>query len=407
MQFTATEVTKRIVSQGSAKVRLLLRDVTHGHPQLSALALAATLGWVASAQAPPDFEQVIKPVLAGKCYACHSGGTALGGIRLDAKAGAMGHGDSGQPTIVPGDSDASELIRRITSKEKSVRMPLVGDPLAPDEIAVLRAWIDGGAVWPESEAGHEVSAEPGERIINDRDREHWAYRPLANDRPPAVRANGWARNPIDAFVLARLEEQGIAPSPEAERRTLVRRVYYGLLGLPPAPAEIDAFVNDSSPNAYDVLIDRLLSNPHYGERWGRHWLDVARYADSEGYENDYDRLTMYRYRDFVIRALNDDMPFDQFVRWQIAGDEYEPDNPKAVIATGFLAAGPRAHRSHRLQGKQRALSLRRVGRPGQDNERCHAWPDRRLRALPRPQIRRDPNEGLLPHGSGLPQLRPR
>ena len=158
--------------------------------------------------------------------------------------------------------------------------------------------------------------------------------------PPEVHDAGWCRTPIDRFVLAALEARGIRPNARADRRTLIRRVYFDLLGLPPSPEEVKAFVADPAPDAYEKLVDRLLASPHYGERWGRHWLDVARYADSDGLESDADRPTAYHYRDFVIRALNDDLSYRTFVRWQIAGDEYEPDDPGALAATGFLAAAP-------------------------------------------------------------------
>src|SRR5207237_3760273 len=150
----------------------------------------------------------------------------------------------------------------------------------------------------------------------------------------------WARTPIDRFILATAEARGIHPNSIADRRTLIRRVYFDVLGLPPSPKEVDAFVADQAPDAYDKLIDRLLASPHYGERWARHWLDVARYADSDGMETDADRPTAYHYRDFVIRALNDDLSYQTFVRWQLAGDEYEPDNPQAIAATGFLTGAP-------------------------------------------------------------------
>jgi hypothetical protein len=176
--------------------------------------------------------------------------------------------------------------------------------------------------------------------VTEQDRQHWSYRPLHLDEPPAVKDAGWGRTPIDRFILAALETKELRPNARADKRTLIRRVYFDLLGLPPAPAEVEPFAADTAPDVYDKLIDRLLASPHYGERWGRHWLDVARYADSDGMESDADRPTAYHYRDFVIRAFNDDLPYNTFVRWQLAGDEYEPDNPQALAATGFLTAAP-------------------------------------------------------------------
>jgi hypothetical protein len=176
-------------------------------------------------------------------------------------------------------------------------------------------------------------------VVTDEDRRHWSYRPLQATRPPAPRQSPWCRTPIDRFILAALESRGIRPSAPANRRTLIRRLYFDVLGLPPSPAEVEAFVTDMRPSAYEQLVERLLASPHYGERWGRHWLDVARYADSDGLESDADRPNAFHYRDFVIRALNDDLSYQQFVRWQLAGDEYESDNPQARSATGFLTAG--------------------------------------------------------------------
>ena len=197
-----------------------------------------------------------------------------------------------------------------------------------------------GALWFDA-ANFVTTMRPAVPLgVTDADRTHWAFRPLSRDQPPAVKVDGWCRTPIDRFVLVRLESAGIKPYASADRRRLIRRVYFDLLGLPPTPEEVAAFVSDPAADAYEKLIDRLLASPHYGERWGRHWLDLARFADSDGYEADFDRPTAYHYRDFVIQAFNDDLPFDTFVKWQLAGDEYRPDDPAAHAATGFLTAGP-------------------------------------------------------------------
>jgi hypothetical protein len=208
-------------------------------------------------------------------------------------------------------------------------MPLGQKPLSEAEIAAVKAWIRQGAAWPEDDRATETKAS----------QLHWAYRALAHVPPPPQKQ--WGCNPIDGFILASLEAKRLSPSHAASRQVLIRRLAFDLTGLPPEPADVDRFISDSSPGAIDRLVDRLLASPHFGERWGRHWLDSARYADSEGYENDLDRPLAYRYRDWVIQALNSDMPFDQFVRWQIAGDEFAPDDRSAIIATGFLTAGPR------------------------------------------------------------------
>jgi hypothetical protein len=308
------------------------------------LALWCAAAGSVTAQQVPDYEKDVKPILSKNCYACHSSSRAMGGIRLDIRAGAVAKGDSGRPAILPGDSGGSEIIHRLTATGKNMRMPLGGQPLPAESVAIVRSWIEAGASWPESAADMAVRRPgPVEMQVTDRDRQHWAFRPLQKVQPPAVKDAAWQKNPIDRFVFAALDAKGLAPSPQASKAVLIRRLYFTVIGLPPTPAEVQAFLNDSSPQAYDHLVEGLLANPHYGERWARHWLDVARYADSEGYNRDADRPAIYRYRDFVIRAFNDDMPFTKFVRWQIAGDEYEPDNPEAVTATGFLAAGPREH----------------------------------------------------------------
>jgi hypothetical protein len=290
------------------------------------------------------FEQNVRPLLAERCYKCHSAKAEplRGGLLLDSRAGWQRGGDTG-PAIVPGDPDASLVVKAVRYDDDQVQMPPDGQ-LTEREIAALVEWIKLGAPDPR-----EGEAAPVARkfVSLEEGRLRWTFQPLSTAKPPAVAgvvhsdggAAPWCRTPIDRFILARLQEQGIGPNPEVDRNRLVRRAYFDLLGLPPTPDEIDAFVNDPSPDAYERLIDRLLDSPHYGERWGRHWLDLVRFAESHGFEHDYDRPTAYHYRDFVIQALNQDLAYDTFVRWQIAGDEFEPDNPLALMATGFLAAG--------------------------------------------------------------------
>ncbi len=176
-------------------------------------------------------------------------------------------------------------------------------------------------------------------IVTDEDRHFWSFQPLQRPSVPTIKNEGWCRTPVDRFILAKLEEKSLSPNAEVDRRKLIRRAYFDLIGLPPPPQDVEAFVKDPSADAYDKLLDRLLSSPHFGERWARHWLDIARFAESHGYEQDYDRPNAYHYRDFVIKAFNQDLPYNTFVRWQLAGDEIEPDNPLALTATGFLAAG--------------------------------------------------------------------
>lgn len=259
------------------------------------------------------FARDVQPLLAKHCLLCHGPDDAEAGLRLDVAEQAYAVLDSGTPAIVPGDAAASELIRRITTADDSERMPPDGDPLPAEQIAVLRKWIDQGAEYQR----------------------HWAYQSVAEPPVPAVEDASWPRTPIDRFVLARLEQAGVAPSPEADRAVLIQRLYFDLIGLPPTPQEVDAFVRDSHPAAYDRLVQRLLDSPRFGERWGRHWLDKARYADSDGYEKDRPRPNAWRYRDWVIDAVNRDMPFDRFTVQQLAGDLLPGAGPMEKLATAF------------------------------------------------------------------------
>ena len=285
-----------------------------------------------------DFTRDVKPILEASCVKCHGTRKQQGNIRLDRRDGALAPGDSGRAAVVPGRAADSEILRRIEATDSAERMPLDGDSLPPEERKVLRDWIEQGAPWPD-EASVD-SAARSEMQVTDDDRRHWSYRPLREAAPPSPADVAWCRTPIDRFVRAAQEAAGLRPNPPADRRTLIRRVYFDLIGLPPDPAEVETFVADPGPKAYEELVDRLLTSPHHGERWGRHWLDVARYADSNGMEGDHDRPHAYHYRDFVIRALNGDLSYATFVRWQLAGDEYAPDDPEALAATGFLAAAP-------------------------------------------------------------------
>ncbi len=233
--------------------------------------------------------------------------------------------------------NCSELVS--ANPDSDDRMPPKGPMLGAGQVALLKQWIDEGAVWPEV-AGPSQAVRHNEMTVTDEDRRHWSFLPIKLSAPPPVNAIESAPAVIDRFVESDLEHEGFGFRPSAPRRKLIRRAYFDLVGLPPEPEEIEEFVNDPDPQAYEKLIERLLASPHYGERWGRHWLDLARYADSDGYESDVDRPLAWPYRDWVIRALNADLPFDTFVKWQVAGDEYAPENADAVCATGFLAAGP-------------------------------------------------------------------
>jgi cytochrome c553 len=293
-----------------------------------------------------------RSILTANCVKCHGPIKHKGGLRFDSRDGLLGKGDSGSPAVTPGKPAASEMIRRVTSTDAAMRMPPGDARLTAAQVATLRKWIETGAAW--SGEGTGPATKRTELTVTEEDRQHWAFGPLAKVEPPAVKNAGKARNAIDRFILAGLEAKRLTPTPPAAARALIRRVTFDVIGLPPAPDEVEEFVKAADPDAaYEALVDRLLASSHYGERWGRHWLDVARYADSGGYESDIDRPTAYPYRDFVIKALNADMPFDEFVRLQLAGDEIKPDDPLAIAATGFLVAGPGEFLSDNLLKEER------------------------------------------------------
>jgi hypothetical protein len=259
-----------------------------------------------------NFDRDIKPVLERSCYGCHGPAKAMSQLRLDDRGLAM-------RVINPGNAKTSRLMARILGEGGEVQMPLGGPPLSPTDIELIRNWIDQGADWPASPAT----------------KKHWSFNAPSRPALPAVKDRSWVKNPIDNFVLAKIEEHGLTPSPEADRITLIRRLSLDLTGLPPRLEEIDRFVSDQDPRAYENLVERLLASPHYGERWGRHWLDVARYADTNGFEKDLAR-SIWPYRDWVVDAMNRDLPFDQFTIEQLAGDLLPTPTLEQRIATGFL-----------------------------------------------------------------------
>jgi len=279
------------------------------------------------AAGPIDFATQIAPLLAEHCQMCHGADLEEGGFRLDRKSTALAGGNRGA-AIVPGDSAASPLIRYVAGVDPDLTMPPDEvDRLTAEQVGLLRAWIDQGANWSDMEgAGNE----PVRRASD-----HWAFQPVVRPEMPAVQASHWVRNPIDTFVLAKLEQEQVAPSHEADRATLIRRLSLDLTGLPPTTGEVDAFRLDNRPDAYERLVDHLLASPHYGERFARHWLDLARYADSDGYEKDLPRPYAWRYRHWVIDALNADLPFDEFTIEQLAGDLLPNPTTEQLVATGF------------------------------------------------------------------------
>jgi len=298
-----------------------------------------------SHQDDDDLSRQAYAILRRNCFACHGAGK-MSGLDLRTADSVRAGGDHG-PVIVPSDADASRLYQYVSHKEKPTMPP--GKKLSDADIETLRRWIEAGAPFDGFES--QTSGAPGEkqndelakipeRPITPEERSFWAFRPPHRTNPPRLSDPAWNKNPIDAFLLAAMKDRGLKPSPKADRRVLIRRAYLDLLGLPPSPEEVEAFVKDSAPDAWERLIDKLLASPHYGERWARHWLDLVRYADSGGFEFDVDRPDAWRYRDYVIKSFNEDKPYDQFIREQLAGDEYAPDTQDAMIATGFLRLGP-------------------------------------------------------------------
>ena len=293
------------------------------------IGIAACTSLQAAELPPPaaqavDFERHVAPIFAARCLACHGPEKQKSGFRLDVKTIALNGGESSAPNIKPGDSATSPLVRYIAGLEPDMQMPPKGARLSDAEIGVIRRWIDDGAEWP-------VTASV--QVANPLD--WWSLKPIVKPAVPGAGAN-----PIDAFVSAKLAENALAMSPEADARTLCRRVYFDLIGLPPTADEIDAYAADPAADRYERLVDRLLASPRYGERWARHWLDVVHYADTHGYDKDKPRDHAWPYRDYVIRALNDDKPYARFVEEQLAGDALYPNTSDGVEALGFIAAGP-------------------------------------------------------------------
>lgn len=281
------------------------------------------------------FEKNVRPVLAVNCFGCHNESAQLGDLRLDTLASVL-KGNAHGPAVTPGEPDKSTLVH-VVRYDGKIKMP-PGGKLKPAEIAVLAAWVKMGAPWPQA-----VAKNVTDYHAPAASKRWWSFRPVKRPALPNVKNAAWAKSPLDRFVLAKLEDAGLSPAPPADKRTLIRRAYFDLIGLPPTPAQVAAFVSDKRPDAFARVVDELLASPHYGERWGRHWLDVARYADSNGLDENKAFAHAWRYRDYVIRALNADKPYDQFVREQIAGDllpiANEAARNEAVTATGFLTLG--------------------------------------------------------------------
>ncbi|HUR59693.1 MAG TPA: DUF1549 domain-containing protein, partial [Opitutaceae bacterium] len=272
------------------------------------------------------------------CVKCHGGEKTKSGLDVTTREALLRGGESG-PVVTPGNPHASLLYLMVTHREEP-GMPHKEDPLPAEVQQRFADWITAGVPYARAVKKSPASGAKPDFAITASDRAHWAFQPVRRGEPPAVQNGAWAKNAIDRFILAALEGKGLSPSAPASRETLIRRVTLDLIGLPPTPSEIDAFVRDSAPDAYARLVDRLLASPHYGERWGRHWLDLARFAESDGFEHDAVRANAWRYRDYVVRSFNADKPYDRFIREQVAGDELYPEEPDALIATAFNLLGP-------------------------------------------------------------------
>jgi Protein of unknown function (DUF1553)/Protein of unknown function (DUF1549)/Planctomycete cytochrome C len=290
------------------------------------------------------FEAKIRPVLVDRCYQCHSSGSekVKGGLRVDHREGMVKGGDGG-PSVVPGKPEESPLIEAIRYADESLRMP-PKTPLSPEQVADFEAWVLMGAPDPR-DAVPSASVAPSPRMDVEKARTFWSYRPIADPLIPVVKDSAWPRNDIDRLVLARIETASLAPVHPADKLTLIRRATFDLTGLPPLPEECNAFLADESPDAFEKVVERLLASPAYGERWGRHWLDLVRYADTAGCNSDFPVPTAYKYRDYVISAFNHDKPYNRFLREQLAGDllpgEPKETEPERKIATGYLAIARR------------------------------------------------------------------
>jgi mono/diheme cytochrome c family protein len=306
----------------------------------SLIALIAQTSWGDDKPSPAavkHFEEKVLPLLQQSCFRCHGGEAKIkGGLNLTNRKGILEGGDT--EAAIDLKAPEKSLLLKAINHEGSLQMPPTGK-LTPAKIAIVTEWVKAGAPWPEHikveiKKDHHVGG-----VVTAESKNYWAYKAIANHTIPTVKNKDWVKTPIDAFILAKLEAKGLTPSAQAEKLTLIRRATYDLTGLPPTPEEIDSFVKDTDPAAYEKLIDRLLASPHYGEKYARHWLDVVRFAETNGYERDGPKPFAWRFRDYVIRSFNDDKPYDQFVREQLAGDELPSGGADAIIATGYYRLG--------------------------------------------------------------------
>jgi len=330
----AMSPTLTAVIQALRKRPWIVRAAHASRSRRLRLAGAGILLVSAAFPAEVSFSKDVRPLLESRCGSCHGAKQQMSGFNLQSREAALRGGVNGA-AIVPGKPEQSNLVRRLRGSIQP-SMPL-GGRLTDAEIATLESWIREGAHWEQTAAPGQTEAAAPMRI-SDADRNWWAFRKPVRVTLPALEARR-SRNPIDAFIFAKLSENKLAPAPRAAKAVLVRRAFLDMTGLPPSAAELNAFLRDDAEDAYERLVEQLLASPRYGERWGRHWLDVARYADSGGYEQDFSYPNAWRYRDYVIRAFNQDMPYDRFIREQVAGDEMEDPGQDALIATGFHRVG--------------------------------------------------------------------
>ena len=338
----------KCVMRGNVRIAILIAEIIHSSALFALAALTTTAvahaddggkpAQTVTPQAAEFFEKKVRPLLFDKCFSCHGDKSANGGLRLDSLEAIMKGGASG-PVLTPGNPAKSRIIDAV-QYSGSIKMPPDGR-LSADSITILTQWVKMGAPWP---AAKPTAPSTGEFVITPEQAAFWSFKPVSMPAVPKVKGTWWVKSPIDAFIMQRLEAKGLKPSPVADRRTLIRRATYDLTGLPPTASEVDAFLADKAAGAFSRVVDRLLASPRYGERWGRHWLDVARYADTKGYAFTEDAVyhNAYTYRDYVIRSFNEDLPYDQFIIEQIAADRLpQGDDKRKLAALGFLNVGRR------------------------------------------------------------------
>jgi hypothetical protein len=348
-----------------ARKRLWLRCVNpHFVVPLTLVVTSATVFAFARAGEPGKadaareqfFEQNVRPLLAENCYSCHGDKKQKGGLRLDSIEAVLKGGDSG-PAIIPGKPDESLLVEAINYG--GLEMPPTGK-LAAEKVSILTRWVSLGAPWPSRDRAPHATSVTGKlsaTTVRAANRELWSLKPIRRPSIPSpvaaesASARDWSSNPIDRFIVKALIDHGLTPASEAEKTTLLRRVTFDLTGLPPTPEEFESFIVDDSPDAYERLVDRLLASPRYGQRWGRRWLDLVRYAESDGFRQDAFRSNAWRYRDYVVNAFNADKPYDRFVAEQLAGDELDPDDLDLRVATGYLRMGPYEYNQRNVRGQ--------------------------------------------------------